>query len=210
VATVPARTDWSKIDTVSAITNEPTPSADRELLALAEYFVRAVATTPYANAGKFFDGATFYDTSSPSDGTIDQDNRIRHLTQVFAPATKLARYYVGRFGAGTATQTATEVSGQEGGLTVYSKTASPASGENFFGQIDRRGDWLTLSGCDGSGGVAQSGTETPGVSGSESYVAINESLLPTPSTKQLFIINRAGSFSFFVPREGQSSDLEVL
>ena len=207
-----SRTDWKKLNLDSEITGEPTPPADRELLMLAEFFVRSVATSPYANAGKLFDGATARDTDG--NATIDEDNRERRIHQIFAPATRKARFFVYRFGTGQAAQADTEVSGSEGGLSLFSVAKSPATGTEFFGRWDRRTPGNASpsgpSGVDGSGGLTLSGTTEPTATGLESYVKIRELRTPSPEANSRYIVKRAYGFSLFVPTEGQSPNLEVL
>lgn len=210
MATKPARVNWSQLELTTPITEEPTPAADRELLMMAEFFVRAVATSPYANAGKIYDGGTEWDTNN--DGTVNESYQSRMIRQIFAPATAQARFFVYRFGVGSGAQSQTKVSGTESGLSIFSAVDSPATGAEFFGRWDNRipaGPSVPL-GVNGTGALALSGTMPAGVNNTDSYVSINESLAPTPQASQAFRVLRAYGFSFFVPKEGQSPNLEVL
>jgi hypothetical protein len=188
VATLASRTNWTAINLDAPITDEATPPADLEMLALAEFFVRAVFTAPYCGAGLVFEGNTsgYYS---------------RQISQIFAPATTRARYYFGRYGLGGAAQGPTQVAGEASGLGVYSVTDSAATGAEVFGGIDD---------THGAGAVGWSGTEPEGTAGADAYFNVRELLEATPLAYCAVEVQRVTSICFDTPPEGQSGDLEVL
>ena len=188
MATLAARTNWQGLDLDSKITDEPTPPADLEMLALAEYFVRSVFTSPYAGCALIFEG-----------NTAGRD--VHHVSQVFAPATTQARAFVTRYGAGTGAQQPSKISGAEAGLGVYTVTASPATGSEKFGGLDT---------THGLGGIAQTGTDPAGTANVDAYFDVRELLQATPVAYCEARIELCTAVCFHVPPEGQSADLEVL
>ena len=188
MATLAARTNWRSLDLDSPITAEATPPADLEMLALAEFFVRSVFTSPYCGCGLVFEGNT-------------AGLETRPISQAFAPATTRARYFVGRYGVGGAAQTATQISGEESGLGVFSVTEGAATGAEKFGGLES---------THGAGGLALSGTEPEGTASADAYFNVRELLSSTPIAYCGVEVRRATSLCFHVGPECQSADLELL
>lgn len=183
---IPAsRPDFAALDLTSPVTSDPTPPAALELLAYTEWFSRAVATAPYANSAKMFDGLT------AGLGT-------RRLSAIVPVGINKARYHSTRYGVGTSSQSATRASTATGGLGVYSDISSPVSGTSYYLAAEQQGGDLA---------VVESGNDTSTTSGAESYLTLPESL--APQVIEVEVVNSAG-WSMHIPSEGQSLDLETL
>ena len=183
---IPAsRPDFAALDLTNPVTSDPTPPAALELLAYVEWITRIACTAPYPQAALMFDGST-------------SGLAVRRVSAIVSPGTLRGRYYVTRYGYGTAAQAETRVSTDEGGLSVYSDAPSPVQGSPYYLPAEQQG---------GDVAVIISGNDTSTTSGAHSYVQLPETLAPSLVEIE---VQQASGWSLHVPAEGQTHDLEGL
>ena len=182
----PIRPSWGKVDATSPLLAEPEPPAALEVLALAEWWTRALCCAPYAGTLRVMDSVT-----SPA--------TTRRIRCAFAVGSRFGRMYGTRYAyePGAATDPS-KGSTQDNGLATYAVVASPVDGSEAFAPAVQQGGLVE---------EVLGGDDTDLSDGVASLLGLEESL---DSTIQLLEVQRFAAFSVLVPPSGQSADLETL
>jgi hypothetical protein len=183
---IPAtRPDWSTADLTTDLTTLPEPPASLELLAMADWWTRAVLTSPYGGTARIVDAVTSGLTT-------------RRASTVIAPACKYGRFTALRYGFdGSGAQADTKVN-TSSGLAYASAATCPVQGSTAFGEIEQQG---------GVWGEILGGDDTDTTDGNAALLELPEDLVPTVL---LFEVQNVLSLVIEVHPAGQSVDLEAL